>query len=267
MRRQFIPAVLSMVVFTVVLGIGYGLVVTGVAQLAFKDKADGSIIERNGKRVGSSLIGQAFVDKDGDPIPRYFQSRPSAAAGAEEKTDAGYDPTLSSGSNLGPSNPLLVGFIPGFNTVDLEGNPSKTNPFAHPDDPYCVPTDREGDPVTSPTAGQEYARDDNGEYVCDSNTVPQRVLAYRELNDLSSKVKVPVDAVTASASGLDPDISVANARLQARRVARERELPVARVRELIDDHTSGRTLSILGEKTVNVLELNLALDRISGNEN
>jgi K+-transporting ATPase ATPase C chain len=256
-----------MVVFTLVLGIGYGLLVTGVAQLAFKDKADGSIIERNGKKVGSSLIGQAFVDKDGNAIERYFQSRPSAAAGAEGETDAGYDPTLSSGSNLGPSNPLLVGFIPGFNSVDLDGKPSKTNPFAHPDDPYCVPTDKDGEAVTSPTAGQEYAKDDDGEYVCDTNTVPHRVLAYRALNDLSRNVEVPVDAVTASASGLDPDISVANARLQARRVARERDVPVARVSTLIDDHTSGRTLGVFGEKIVNVLELNLALDRLSAAEN
>jgi K+-transporting ATPase ATPase C chain len=267
MRRQFIPAVLSMIVFTVVCGLVYGLVVTGIAQLAFKDKADGSIVDRNGSKVGSSLIGQAFVEKDGSPIPRYFQSRPSAAAGADGNTDAGYDPTLSSGSNLGPSNPLLVGFIPSFNSVDLEGNSSKTNPFAHPDDPYCVPTDPDGKPVTSPTAGQRYARDDEDNYVCDTNTVPQRTLAYRELNGLSRRVKVPVDAVTASGSGLDPDISVANAGLQARRVARERDLPLTRVRELIDDHTAGRTVAILGEKAVNVLDLNLALDRISGNEN
>lgn len=262
MRRQFIPAVLSMIVFTLLLGIGYGLVVTGVAQLAFKDKADGSIVERNGRKIGSSLIGQAFVDKDGNAINRYFQSRPSAAAGVDAGTEAGYDPTLSSGSNLGPSNPLLVGFIPGFNSVDLQGNPSKTNPFATPDDPYCVPTDNNGDPVSSPMAGQKYKRNSNGSFVCDTNTVPQRVLAYRELNGLSSKVRVPVDAVTASASGLDPDISVANARLQAKRVANERNVSTSRVRKLIDDHTSERTLGVLGEKTVNVLELNLALDQL-----
>jgi potassium-transporting ATPase KdpC subunit len=266
MRRQFIPAILSMVVFTLLLGIGYGLVVTGLAQIAFKDKADGSIVERNGRKVGSSLIGQAFVDKDGNALRQYFQSRPSAAAGAEGNTDAGYDPTLGSGSNLGPSNPLLVGFIPGFNSVDMKGNRSKTNPFAHPDDPYCVPVDPKGDPVTSPTAGQKYKKNDDGTFVCDTNTVPQRVLAYRDLNGLSSKLRVPVDAVTASASGLDPDISVANARLQARRVASERNLSVARVRELIDDHTSGRTLRVLGEKTVNVLELNLGLDQMSAKQ-
>jgi K+-transporting ATPase ATPase C chain len=262
MRRQFIPAVLSMIVFTVVLGIGFGLLVTGIAQIpGLKDKADGSIVERNGKQIGSSLIGQAFVDKRGNPIRRYFQSRPSAAVGAEGSTDAGYDPTLSSGSNLGPSNPLLVGFIPGFNSVDLKGNPSKTNPFATSDDPFCVPVDRKGEPVATPKPGQTYKKR-GGHYVCDAKTVPQRVLAYRALNGLSPRTRVPVDAVTASASGLDPDISVANADLQARRVARVRDLPVTRVRSLVDDHTSGRDLGIFGEKTVNVLDLNLALDQL-----
>jgi potassium-transporting ATPase KdpC subunit len=207
MRRQFIPAVLTMVVFTLLLGVGYSLVVTGVAQLAFKDEADGSIIERNGKKVGSSLIGQAFVDEDGNPIRWYFQSRPSAAVGADGKTEAGYDPTLSSGSNLGPTNPELL------------------------------------------------------------EKVRQRVDAYRELNGLGPDVRVPVDAVTASGSGLDPHISVANARLQAARVANARRLRVDRVRKLVDDNTSGRTLGVLGEKAVNVLELNLALDRLPAAEN
>ena len=207
MRRQLIPAVLSMVVFTLLLGVGYSLVVTGVAQLGFKDKANGSMVQRKGKEVGSSLIGQAFVDKNGDPIRKYFQSRPSAAVGADGKTKAGYDPTLSSGSNLGPTNPELL------------------------------------------------------------KEVAKRVDAYRKLNGIGRAVRVPVDAVTASASGLDPDISVANARFQAGRVARERGLAVTRIRTLIDAHTSGRTLGVLGEKTVNVLELNLALDRLSSNQN
>jgi potassium-transporting ATPase KdpC subunit len=207
MRRQFIPAALTMIVFTLVLGVGYGLVVTGVAQLAFKDKADGSIVRRDGRDVGSSLIGQAFVDRNGDPIERYFQSRPSAAVGADGKSEAGYDPTLSSGSNLGPTNPKLL------------------------------------------------------------QLVAKRVDAYRRLNGLGRGVPVPVDAVTASASGLDPDISVANARLQAPRVARARDLGVARVQTLVAEHTSGRTFGVLGEKTVNVLELNLALDRLSRTQN
>jgi K+-transporting ATPase ATPase C chain len=207
MRRQFIPAVLMLVVFTLLLGIAFPLVVTGVAQLAFRDKANGTIVQRNGKDVGSSLIGQAFVDRHGAPIAKYFQSRPSAAVGADGTTEAGYDPTLSSGSNLGPTNPKLL---------------------------------------------REVAR---------------RVEAYQQLNGLGPNVRVPVDAVTASASGLDPDISVANARLQANRVADARNLPSARVRKLIDEHTSDRTLGVLGEKTVNVLDLNLALDRISAREN
>jgi potassium-transporting ATPase KdpC subunit len=207
MRRQFIPAVLTMVAFTLLLGLAYSLVVTGVAQVAFKDKADGAIVERDGKKVGSSLIGQAVVDEDGNPIERYFQSRPSAAVGADGKSEAGYDPTLSSGSNLGPTNPDLL------------------------------------------------------------KEVRERVDAYRELNGLGADVRVPVDAVTASGSGLDPHISVANARLQAKRVAQERDVPVTRVRALIDDHTSGRTLGVLGERTVNVLELNLALDQLSATEN
>src|SRR2546430_11838489 len=153
MRRQFVPAVLSMIVFTLLLGLGYGLLVTGVAELGFKDKANGSIGERGGKNVGSSLIGQAFVDKKGNPLPKYFQSRPSAAAGVDASTSAGYDPTLSSGSNLGPSNPALVGFIPGFNTVALNGNSSKANPLPNPDDPYCVPDDKDGKAGERPAEG------------------------------------------------------------------------------------------------------------------
>ena len=204
MRRQLVPSIVSMVIFTVVLGIAFPLVVLGVGQLAFHDEANGSLIECKGKAVGSSLIGQAFTTAKGKPLPEYFQSRPSAAAGASGDTAAGYDPTLSSGSNLGPANPDFL------------------------------------------------------------RTVTQRVKDYRELNGLADDVKVPVDAVTASGSGLDPDISIANARLQVARVAQERNLSKARVDALIDEHTSGRDLGVLGEKAVNVVELNLALDRLDG---
>jgi potassium-transporting ATPase KdpC subunit len=200
MRRQFIPSIISMVIFTVVLGIGFPLVILGIGQLAFHDKANGSIIECKGKAVGSSLIGQSFTDKQGNALPEYFQSRPSAAVGVDGSTEAGYDPTLSSGSNLGPTNPDFL------------------------------------------------------------KTVQQRVNDYRELNGLADSTEVPVDAVTASGSGLDPHISVANARLQAKRVADERGISVSKVNQLIDDNTSGRALGILGEKAVNVVELNLALD-------
>jgi len=202
MRRQLLPSIVAILLFTAVLGIVFPLVVLGIGQVAFKDKADGSFVTVNGKRVGSSLIGQAFVDSKGRPIRKYFQSRPSAALGVDGKTTAGYDPTLSSGSNLGPTNPTLI------------------------------------------------------------KLVAQRAKDYRKLNGLAPNVKVPVDAVTASASGLDPDISVANARLQAARVARARGVSTATVLKMIDQHTDGRPLGILGEKTVNVLDLNLALDRL-----
>jgi K+-transporting ATPase ATPase C chain len=202
MRRQLVPAVISMVVFTVLFGLVFPLVITGIGQVAFHDQAEGSIVEQNGKKVGSSLVGQAFTDPQGKARPQYFQSRPSAALGASGSTTAGYDPTLSSGSNLGPTNPDFL------------------------------------------------------------KLVGQRVKAYRALNGLPAGTKVPVDAVTASASGLDPDISVANARLQAARIATERGISDAKVRQLIDDNTSDRTLGVLGEKTVNVLALNRALDRL-----
>jgi K+-transporting ATPase ATPase C chain len=200
MRRQLVPSIVSMLIFTVILGVGFPLVILGIGQLAFHDKANGSIIECKGTAVGSSLIGQSFTDKKGNPLPEYFQSRPSAAVGVDGTTEAGYDPTLSSGSNLGPTNPAFL------------------------------------------------------------KTVQQRVKDYRELNGLSDSTEVPVDAVTASGSGLDPDISIANARLQAKRVADERGISVSKVNQLIDDNTTGRALGILGEKAVNVVELNLALD-------
>jgi K+-transporting ATPase ATPase C chain len=189
MRRQLLPALGMIVVFTVLTGLVYPLVVTGFAQVAFHDKANGSLVKENGKVVGSSWIGQNFTK------PIYFHPRPSAAG-------EGYDPRTSSGSNLGPTNPKLL------------------------------------------------------------DEVRARVAAYRKENNLTPTTKVPVDAVTASASGLDPDITVANARLQAPRVATARGVPVARVRDLVDEHTDKRALGFLGEPAVNVLELNLALDKL-----
>ena len=211
MRRQLVPAVIAMVIFTVALGLVYPLVITGIGQVAFKDTANGSLVKRNGTVIGSSVLAQSFTTKDGRPIRKYFQERPSAA---------NYDPSYSTGSNLGPTNPALVA--------------------------ACL---------------KVKAKD--GSTSCDPNTVPQRAKAYRALNGLGANVKVPVDAVTASGSGLDPDISVANAKLQAARVARARGLSTAQVRKLIDQHTDGRPLGIIGEKTVNVLDLNLALDQQS----
>jgi potassium-transporting ATPase KdpC subunit len=204
MRRQLFPAFMMMMVFTVITGLAFPLVVTGIAQGVFNDKADGSRVENaDGELVGSSLIGQSFSE------PEYFHPRPSAAGD-------GYDASASSGSNLGPTNPkLLVG---------------------EKDDPATDDVDETFDGIE------------------------QRADAYREENGLDADAEVPVDAVTASGSGLDPNISVANARLQAPRVAEERGLDLDSVTDLVDDHTASRDIGFLGEKRVNVLELNLALD-------
>jgi K+-transporting ATPase ATPase C chain len=188
--RQLRPAVMAIVVFTVLLGVVYPLVTTLIGQVAFGDKADGSLIVRDGKVIGSELIGQSFV------APEYFHSRPSAAGD-------GYDGSASSGSNLGPLNADLL------------------------------------------------------------SSVQERVAAYRTENDLPDSVMVPVDAVTASGSGLDPHISIANARLQAPRVAKARGLTVDDVLAMIADNTDGRSLGVLGEPGVNVVELNVALDDLA----
>jgi K+-transporting ATPase ATPase C chain len=251
MRRQLQTGLLMTIAMIVLLGLVYPLAMTGAAQLVAKNKANGSFVtDRNGKVVGSSLIGQAFTDKDGNPIPRYFQSRPSYAG-------AGYDALASGGSNWGPSNPNLIGNVPGI-AID-----TKTNPYASRTDPYCVPvqaTDKDDAPITDKAGNPVYEKNKDDSYVCDPNTVPERVLAYRSLNGLGRNVQVPVDAVTSSASGLDPAISPANARLQAPRVAKARDLPLAQVLALVSEHTQDRQLGILGDKTVDVLNLNLALD-------
>lgn len=192
-RRQLVTGALMTVALLVLLGVVYPLAMTAVAQVTMGHKADGSLVSSNGQVVGSSLIGQTFLTKDGKPDPRYFQPRPSAAGD-------GYDGLASGGSNLGPSNPTLI------------------------------------------------------------DDVKQRVADYRSFNNVPAATAVPADAVTASASGLDPGISVANARLQATRVATARGLPVGTVQSLIGAHTTKKSLGILGEDYVDVLELNLALD-------
>ncbi len=252
--RQLLSSVLLTVVVAVAVGGIYPVVVWAIGQGAFKNKADGSLVTRDGQVVGSSLVGQGFSSAAGDPLPQYFQPRPSDAG-------TGYDETSSGASNLGPSDPRLVGFIPGFNTVGLNGEKSKTNPFATKADPYCVPLNMQGDPVIAPVPGEKFEMS-HGSYVCDPNTVPERAIAYRAFNGLSPTTEVPVDAVTASASGLDPEISMANADLQAPRVARVRHLSLSVVKKLVNENIDGYVWGFLGEPGVNVLTLNLALDKL-----
>jgi potassium-transporting ATPase KdpC subunit len=250
MRRHILTSVVMLIGVTLALGFGYPLVVNGLAQLLFHHQANGSLVYRNGKLTGSALLGQSFTDSAGNPLPQWFQPRPSAAD---------YDGADSGASNLGPSNPLLIGFVAGVNTVGRSGQRSAVNPFATPADPACVPMSTAGVPVTSPAPGDKYEMTDKGTYKCDPDTVPERSIAYRLFNHLSPTTPVPVDAVTASASGLDPDISVQNALDQAPRVALARRLPVSRVLALVRQHTSPEQWGFLSEPVVNVLELNLAL--------
>ena len=195
--RQHWAALRALLVLTVVLGVLYPLAVLAVGQLALRSKADGSLVSADGRTVGSGLIGQSFADPDGNPLPQWFQPRPSAAG------TAGYDPTASGASNLGPENPTLV--------KDIEARRAAVAAF-------------------------------NGVAPAD----------------------VPPDALTASGSGLDPDISPAYAYLQVERVATARGLDPATVRALVAAQVTGRGLGFLGEPTVNVLALNLALQRLSG---
>jgi K+-transporting ATPase ATPase C chain len=194
--RQTWTAIRALIVFTVVLGIAYPVVILGIGQLVTPAQANGSLVKVDGKVVGSSLIGQSFTDKDGNALPEWFQSRPSAAGD-------GYDGAASSGSNYGPENKDLITAI----------------------------KDR-----------QSAIEKDDGVDVAD----------------------IPADAVTASASGLDPHISPAYALLQVSRVAKARGLDESTVRDLVESHIQGRDLGYLGEPTVNVLQLNIALAALEG---
>jgi potassium-transporting ATPase KdpC subunit len=211
-RRDIVGSVVAIVVLTIGFGLVYPLVMTGVAQVAFNDKANGSQVSRDGKVVGSSLIGQDFrkpvldasgqpkMDEDGEPVleadPVWFQSRPS---------QSGYSANVTFFSNLGPNQKDLADQV----KANLDAYLALERPF-----------------TPGLTAGG-----------------------------------VPVDAVTDSASGVDPHISAANARIQANRIAAVREAPLDRVLALVRQQTDGRALAVLGEPGVNVLELNLAVDK------
>ncbi|SEG95245.1 K+-transporting ATPase ATPase C chain [Nonomuraea solani] len=256
--RQHLAAIRAVAVLTVLLGLIYPLAATGVAQALFDHQANGSMV-----KGGSALIGQSFTDRDGNPVRKYFQSRPSAAGD-------GYDPTSTGASNLGPEDvidtpdrkSLLTQVCARSKAVgELEGV-SGARPYCTPDGVGAVlkvfpdrvvsvnqacpaapfVTTYQGLKVECAKPGEDYAA---------GRTVPVRG---------DATAKVPADAVTASGSGLDPHISVAYAELQAPRVAKERGLTLDRVKALIGEHTTGRALGFMGEPAVNVLELNLALD-------
>ena len=196
--RQYWVALRALLIFTVVLGVAYPLVVTGIGQLTLPAQANGSTVTAQGKVVGSSLIGQSFTDKKGNPLPQWFQSRPSAAGD-------GYDGGASSGSNLGPNNPDLL------------------------------------------------------------KSIDERAKVIEKVDGVSAG-QIPPDALTASGSGLDPHISPAYALLQVDAVAKARGISADRVRALVEKHIQKRDLGYLGEPTVNVLQLNIALEAMAPSE-
>lgn len=270
---RHLAAARALLVFTVLLGFGYPLAMVGVAQLpGLNEKANGSLIRDGERAVGSRLIGQSFTNADGDPLPAYFQSRPSAAG-------AGYDPTATSASNLGPEDvvdrpdrpSLLTQVCARSQSIGETEGVDGSRPYCTDDGVGAVLGVYYTDGLTggvvravslNQTSGTPFLHEYRGvpvelaEPEADYSTAV--VVPIR--GDAPSDPVVPADAVTASASGLDPDISPAYARLQAARIAREREVDVSQVQSLIDEHTHGRTLGLLGEPGVNVLELNLALD-------
>ncbi|BBX46085.1 potassium-transporting ATPase subunit C [Mycobacterium cookii] len=300
--RQHWAALRALLALTVITGFLYPLVIWGIAFLpGLNAKAQGSIINASGKPVGSKLIGQSFTDKDGNPLPRYFQSRPSAAG-------AGYDPTSSGATNLGPesivdtpadpaklasgADPTTAGFKPSLLTQVCSrsiaiGQLEKVDGSR----PFCTgggvgavlsaigPRDRSGrvvhptqvisinEPCSRPGSAStsvfqqfyEGVRVQCAQYGQDysiGQVVPIRGSA-------PDQPEVPPDAVTASASGLDPDISPAYAEIQVARVARARGISVGQVRDAVRHNQHGRLLGVVGEPVVNVLAVNLELDRES----
>ena len=198
--RQLIAALRGLLIFTVICGIAYPLIMFGISQVAFNKQANGSQVTYHGRVVGSSLLCQEFTDAKGNPLPQYFQPRPSASASSPTNGTGGCNPLATGASNLGPNNPVLV--------KDIKARQQQIAAFDH-----------------------------------------------------VAVSAIPADAVTASASGLDPYISPQNAAIQVSRVAAARHISPAALKELVRKYTFGRQLGFLGEPGVNVLLLNLALDR------
>jgi len=289
--RQHLAALRVLLVFTVLLGLAYPLAITGIAQLpGLKHRADGSLVEAaNGQVVGSAIIGQSFLDTDGNPLPQYFQPRPSAAGD-------GYDPTATSASNLGPEDVVDTFDDPSTPETDESGQSlltqvcSRSKAIGDLDGvdgrrPYCttsgvgaalavfhtgpgyagpvrrvVSINEECGTVGKPFLGVYQGVDVQCHEFGDDVSAGELVMVR---GDAPAHRAVPADAVTASGSGLDPAISPTYARLQAARVAKARDLPETRVEQLIRDRTAHRALGFLGEPAVNVLLLNLDLDRIA----
>ncbi|WP_424527963.1 potassium-transporting ATPase subunit C [Sphaerisporangium viridialbum] len=279
--RQHVAALRALLVLTLVTGAIYPLLVTGIAQAVFNDSANGSLVRKDGRDTGSSLVGQSFTDGYGNPVRKYFQSRPSAAGD-------GYDMTSTAASNLGPEDIVDTLPVPGAKNAPGAGRQSLLTQVCARSKaigelegvsgarPYCTPDGvgavlkvfpAVGTPTRAVSVNQAcpsapFVAEYRGVKVeCGrpgEDYASGRTVAVRG----SAKAVVPPDAVTASGSGLDPDISVAYAHLQANRVARERGLTPAQVGKLIDEYTTGRSLGFMGEPGVNVLRLNLALDRL-----
>jgi K+-transporting ATPase ATPase C chain len=286
--RQHVAALRALIVLTVLTGLAYPLVVLVLGQLpGLKAHANGSLVKAGGNVVGSSLLGQSFVDAKGNPIPKYFQTRPSDAG-------AGYDPTASSGSNLGPES--IIDTLPDPSTQGDTGKPSLLSQVCAQSAavgqlenvdgqrPYCT-SDGVGavlsvihdtglsGPIKSVVAvnqecpAKPFVATYNGVAVtCATYGVDYRIgtIVLVRGPGRGADNPVPPDAVTHSGSGLDPDISVAYADLQAPRVAKARGISLENVHVLIKKYTVGRTLGFIGNPGVDVLQLNLALDRSAG---
>lgn len=278
--RQHWAALRALLVLTVITGLAYPLLVWAVAQLpGLQHHANGSIVEVDGKPMGSSLIGQLFTDADGAPLPQYLQSRPSAAGD-------GYDPMATSASNLGPESIVDTPDKPSLLTLvctrsrdvarqnGLEDG-AGARPFCTGDGVGAVlsvlgPRDARGS-VVSPTQVISVNQacpavpfltsyEGVGVQCNDGQDVSRGQLVAVE--GTASNPQVPADAVTASGSGLDPDISPGYAALQVDRVAQARGVSPEQVQRIVDEHTTGRALGFMGEPAVNVLGVNLALDQL-----